>query len=122
MSILEHHEAIFVAAQDGGQLSSSRYYVHGLNSADFLLAAMVLCLELHLISVAPSATLAGPNQNRVDEMRALIERSAKIFKAPVNHFADTEKAAKAMEGILRKVPHSSPSQCGFFYGDEDKLT
>jgi hypothetical protein len=110
MSILDHHEAIFVAAQDGGQLSSSRYYVHGLNSADFLLAAMILCLELHLISVAPSRVLAGPNQDRVDEMRTLIERSAGIFKAPVNHFADTEKAAKAMEAILKKVPYSSPGR------------
>jgi hypothetical protein len=102
--ILKHHEAIFMAAQDGGQLSSSRFYVASLNSADFLLAAMVLCLELHLISVAPSPTFAGPNQDRMDDMRSLLERSHNIWKQPVNHFTDTEKAAKAMESILRKLP------------------
>jgi hypothetical protein len=105
--ILQHHESIFVAAQDGGQLSSSRFYIASLNSADFLLAAMVLCLELHLISVAPSPAQEGPNQDRVEEMRSLLERSYNIWKQPVNHFTDTDKAAKAMEAILRKVPSSA---------------
>merc|ERR1711881_225274 len=107
MRIMEHHEAIFVAAQDGGQLSSSRFYVAAMNAADFLLGAMILCLELHLISTAPSPTLAGPNQDRVEEMRSLIEKSYNIWKQPVNHFADTEKAAKAMEAILQKIPRPS---------------
>jgi hypothetical protein len=107
MCILQHHEAIFTAGQDGGQLSSSRFYVASLNSADFLLAAMVLCLELHLVSVAPSSALAGPNQDRVVEMRSLLERSYNIWQQPVNHFTDTDKAAKAMEAILRKVPQST---------------
>jgi hypothetical protein len=110
MCILQHHEAIFLAAQDGGQLSSSRFYVAAMNAADFLLGAMILCLELHLISEAPSPALAGPNQGRVDEMRALIQKSYNIWKQPVNHFADTEKAAKAMEAILQKVPGSPPSK------------
>ena len=45
MSILQQHEAIFMSAQDGGQLSSSRFYIAGLNSADFILGAMILTKE-----------------------------------------------------------------------------
>lgn len=107
INILRQHEAIFLAAQDGGQLSSSRFYVASLNSADFLLAATILCLELHLISVAPSPAMAGPNYDRVLEMRTLLEKSYNIWKQPVNHFTDTDKAEKAMEAILRKIPASA---------------
>ncbi|KIW04054.1 hypothetical protein, variant [Verruconis gallopava] len=107
MNILRQHETIFLAAQDGGQLRSSRYFLASLNSADFLLAAMVLCLELHLISLAPTPELAGPNKSRDEEMRSLLEGTYNIFKNSTDEFSDAAKAAKAMEAILRKAQRPS---------------
>jgi hypothetical protein len=102
LSMIKHHDYVFRAAQVGGQLSPARMYMASLSAHDFLLAAMVLCVELDLISSAPSAALAGPNQDKIGEMRGFIEKSYRIYKQPVNHFAQTSKALKAMEVILRK--------------------
>jgi hypothetical protein len=105
LSMIKHHEYVFLAAQDGGQLSPARMYMASLSAHDFLLAAMVLCVEIDLISSATSPHTAGPNQEKIGEMRGYIEKSYSIYKQPVNHFAQTSKALKAMEVILRKSKH-----------------
>jgi hypothetical protein len=103
LNLLRQHESIYLAAQDGAQLSSAKFFLSSLNSNDFLLAAMVLCLELDLISRACSPATAGPNQGKVDEIRQIIEISYNIYKQPINHFAETDRAVKAMEVMLRKI-------------------
>jgi len=88
-------------------LSAARLYLESLSAHDFLLAAMVLCLELDLISKAPSPETAGPNYDKVAEMRQLIEISCNIYKQPANSVAQTKRAVKAMELMLRKVKPSN---------------
>lgn len=118
LNMIRHHEFVFEAAREGGQLSPARMYMASLSAHDFLLAAMVLCVELDLISsaVVEAGGMGGaacgserggidgrgPNWERVGEMRGYIETSCRIYKEPVNHFAQTGKALKAMEYILRK--------------------
>lgn len=107
LSMIKHHEYVFRAAQDGGQLSPARMYMASLSAHDFLLAAMVLCVELDLISSAATPATAGPNQEKIGEMRGYIEKSYNIYKQPVNHYAQTSKALKAMEIILKKSKNAS---------------
>jgi hypothetical protein len=103
MKILSHHDMISNAAREGGPLSKVRFYLSSLNAHDFLLSAMILCMELDLISKAASPAAAGPNFDQVDEMRDLIQTSYNIYKSPSRDFAQTDKAVKAMEVILNKV-------------------
>lgn len=107
LGMIKHHEYVFRAAQDGGQLSPARMYMDSLIAHDFLLAAMVLCVELDLISSATSPATAGPNQERIGEMRGYIEKSYHIYKQPINHHAQTRKAMRAMEIILKKCKYTN---------------
>ncbi|KAL9120712.1 MAG: hypothetical protein Q9187_002732 [Circinaria calcarea] len=47
MDILRHHSTIYNACQVGGQLSPVKWYMASLTTHDFLLAAMIICLELN---------------------------------------------------------------------------
>ncbi|EMC94372.1 hypothetical protein BAUCODRAFT_74106, partial [Baudoinia panamericana UAMH 10762] len=46
LRVLQHHHTIYSASQPGGQLESVKWYMGSISTHDFLLAAMVICLEL----------------------------------------------------------------------------
>lgn len=105
MELLKHHASVFEASQGTGPLSSTRWFMSSLNAHDFLLAAMILCLELNLIERS-SSTLAdssGLDVKKVDEIKRRLRRSYEIYQLPVRHFARTGKALKVMELMLAKT-------------------
>jgi hypothetical protein len=113
MKLLKNHAAVFDATQDAGQLNSARWFMSSLNAHDFLLAAMIICLELNLVSKSPSAAAAPahPDPAKVEEMKKLLQTSYLIYKQPVRQFAETGKAVRAMEIMLAKIG-SLPEQTG----------
>lgn len=131
MQLLQHHGAVYEASQGSGPLSSTRWFMSSLNAHDFLLGAMVLCLELNLIQKASNLSEApgSPDAERVDEMKRLLQRSYEIYSLPVRHFANTGKALKVMEIMLEKagslpksaadVPRNgtTPGLSDTFFGD-----
>jgi hypothetical protein len=46
MKTLEHHQTIYWASGPGGQLESVSWYMCSIGTYDFLLASMIICLEL----------------------------------------------------------------------------
>ena len=46
LRVLRHHHTIYTASQPGGQLESVKWYMGSISTHDFLLAAMIICLEL----------------------------------------------------------------------------
>ncbi|EME49238.1 hypothetical protein DOTSEDRAFT_118472, partial [Dothistroma septosporum NZE10] len=46
LRVLQHHSTIYSASQSGGQLESVKWYMGSISTHDFLLASMVICLEL----------------------------------------------------------------------------
>jgi len=102
MQLLRHHGSIYEASQGSGPLSSTRWFMSSLNAHDFLLGAMVLCLELNLLEKCPMKSDAPgkPSAAKVEEIKALLRRSYDIYKLPVRHYAHTAKALKVMELIL----------------------
>jgi hypothetical protein len=50
IKLLRHHATIDAQVQPGGVLYSGRWYLSSLTTHNFVLAAMLLCLELHYIS------------------------------------------------------------------------
>jgi len=105
MELLRHHASVYEASGGAGPLSSARWFMSSLNAHDFLLGAMVLCLELNLIEKSPSvsATPGSPDMQKVEEIKRLLQRSYEIYQLPMRHFAPTGKALKAMEIMLAKA-------------------
>ncbi|KAI7070291.1 hypothetical protein KC317_g22309, partial [Hortaea werneckii] len=131
LRVLQHHHTIYTASQVGGQLESVKWYMGSISTHDFLLAAMIICLELSkqmsdpAFGRHPETMLACPRRGAMMEA---LERSQKIWseaaasKTKVNAdgqggttfgrdptkrstslFDDTEKAARALGLMLEKV-------------------
>ncbi|KAF2433033.1 hypothetical protein EJ08DRAFT_104938 [Tothia fuscella] len=103
MKLLKQHQSVYNASKDGGQLRSARAFMTALSAHDFLLAAMVVCMELELISKATSPATAGPNLANVDEMRRLINTTYNIYQQPDQYYANSKKVVKAMAVMLKKL-------------------
>lgn len=116
--VLQHHHTIYTASQTGGQLESVKWYMGSISTHDFLLAAMIVCLEL---STQMNMTGLYKCPQRPALMDAL-EKSQKIwsdasgrkrkqvqFTGKDEHskgehmFDETEKASRAMAVMLDKV-------------------
>ncbi|RMX87617.1 hypothetical protein D0869_02216 [Hortaea werneckii] len=131
LRVLQHHHSIYTASQVGGQLESVKWYMGSISTHDFLLAAMIICLELSkqmgdpAFGRHPETMLACPRRGAMMEA---LERSQKIWseaaaskrkvdadgqggttfgrdptKKSTSLFDDTEKAARALGLMLEKV-------------------
>ena len=102
LEILRYHVTIFHACQPGGQLNKVWWYMSSLQTFDFLLAAMVLCLELnHLRSIGD----ASPD--KVSEMLSLLESTYDIWANHPNRYRDSIRGAEILRAMLKKC---SPGQ------------
>jgi len=124
LRVLSHHHTIYSASQTGGQLESVKWYMGSISTHDFLLAAMVLCVELseqiHNRSFRFSPT--GTQCPRRRPMMDVLEKSHRIWSDASGRkrkhmqlvaadgmekgehlFDETEKASRAMAVMLDKV-------------------
>jgi hypothetical protein len=67
LRMLDWNKIIFHACQPGGQLHKVWWYMASLQTYDFLLAAMILCMELHHIKEV------DPTSSRVAELFGVLE-------------------------------------------------
>ena len=124
LRVLQHHQTIYTASQNGGQLESVKWYMGSISTHDFLLAAMVICLELseQLNNNGlsdPSSRIQCPKRRA---MMDALEKSQQIWSDASGRkkknvqfvgkdglqkgehmFDETEKASKAMAVMLEKV-------------------
>lgn len=111
MDILRHHSAIYGACQVGGQLSPVKWYMASLTTHDFLLAAMVVCLELNSNHTVGPELIEGdytrPVQVQTKDMVEALERSYQIWYKLETHSAEVRQATRALAIMLRKVKGSS---------------
>ncbi|OQO02138.1 hypothetical protein B0A48_11690 [Cryoendolithus antarcticus] len=126
IKVLKHHHTIYAASQAGGQLDSVKWYMGSISTHDFLLAAMVICLELSQQMREDRMIFLSNGQMcpRRQDMINSLEQSQKIWSgAAPRHvaasggalgvadvysksermFSETEKAAKAMAVMLERV-------------------
>ena len=124
LRVLQHHHTIYSASQTGGQLESVKWYMGSISTHDFLLAAMVICLELNSQLNNP-AFAASPSGNICPHRRAMmdaLEKSQQIWSDASGRkrkqlqftgkdelskgehmFDETDKASRAMAVMLEKV-------------------
>lgn len=117
LRVLQHHHTIYAATQVGGQLESVKWYMGSISTHDFLLAAMVICLELsqHIGSRAERMNKPGTRCPFRGSMIEELEKSQRIWaetsrarrgaggKNSKGMFDETGKASRAMAVMLRKV-------------------
>ncbi|MCJ1312188.1 hypothetical protein MMC25_005862 [Agyrium rufum] len=108
MATLRLHEEIGTAIEPGKVLFTHRWFVSSLTAHDFLLAAMIICLELSL-RAKPDTRAAdrSSDQDQISDsaMRYTLNASYEIWRTAAGHLAtkDAEEACKAMAIILGKV-------------------
>lgn len=102
MHILVHLETVYVASQEGGQLSSAPYLLGTFGVHDFLLATMILCLELTKLRKSPASQKAQ-TQQRITTMKGLLETTYNIYSKPMKRSHVPAKAVKALELMLNKA-------------------
>lgn len=125
MNTLRHHQDIYRASQPGGQLESVSWYMCSIGTHDFLLASMIICLELARQLNQPPGSVIGEIATRKD-MIAALEASKRVWEktsAEVDNIrepsfngrshaenaslGEIKKACKAMAAMLEKVQGDS---------------
>jgi Fungal specific transcription factor domain len=104
MKILNHLEDIFVATQPAGQLSTMPFFFSARANDDFLLAAMILCLELTNSEKYPEQKAL--DEQTISDMHAALKKTYRIYRTPSEHYTPPEKAVKALELMMRKISSS----------------
>ena len=123
--VLKHHQTIYAASQVGGQLESVKWYMGSISTHDFLLAAMVVCLELSqqmredrvmvlsggfecpkrqymINSLQQSQAIWAASSSRTRVGRGQQEKSD-VWEKGEHMYSETEKASKAMGVMLERV-------------------
>jgi hypothetical protein len=104
METMRHQNNIFHACQPGGQLTKVWWYMASLNTYDFLLSAMVLCLELnHLQTTEPTSP-------RIPELLGIVENTHGIWANHPHRFRETVRGAEILSAMLKKCYGEVDSQ------------
>ena len=114
MELLRHQQDIFTETQPGGVLYRDRWFISSLASHDFILAAMIVCLELHhhtegeLLEPKPIQETFSDFQHHETLLRAL-EASHHIWMSVREHSWEANRACKALTIMLRKAGSTDPT-------------
>lgn len=105
---LQYHIEMHNESSPGGQLYAERHLLNSLQNTDFLLSAMILCLQLSQNEERGNA--AGfTTQERIDFL-LLLETTHRIFMKSQHQSVDTQRAASALAIMLKHVKRPN-SQC-----------
>jgi len=106
--ILRHQPDLFLDMQPGGRLNREKWVSTSLHNHDFVLAAMIVCLELSRNSDPRAQSKESSNgfavvfEGRESLVRSL-EVSYQIWRAKLRHSVDARKAFGALTIMLRKA-------------------
>ena len=110
MEILRHQVKLHRESQLGGRMRTMKWFISSLTKADYLLGAMVVCLDLHYDSLSENMTERPPNYDmyfwtpaqRADMLQAL-ETSQRIWKESAETSMEAYKAYHIIGVMLDKL-------------------
>ncbi|KAG4442229.1 hypothetical protein IFR05_002278 [Cadophora sp. M221] len=110
MEILRHQAQLYKESQPGGRMRTMKWFISSLTKHDFLLAAMIVCLDLNYDSISESLPESPPNYDpyfwsptqRAD-MLAALETSQSIWKESAETSMEAYKASGVLGIILEKL-------------------
>jgi hypothetical protein len=102
MALLDHQATMHCASLPGGCLEKMKWYHFSITNHDFLLAAMIVCLDL--MSVQKVYTPVGaecwiPELEKVNA----IKRSREIWAEVIDECRDARRAVTILTSVLKKV-------------------
>lgn len=114
MEMLSHQSTLHHEAQPGGRLRAVKWFIASLTTHDFLLAAMIVCLDLYRTSEAerqgtkPSAGSSPMNadvwaQDRRQQMMNALRHSITIWDSLRDQSMEAYKASTTLRVMLEKL-------------------
>lgn len=111
MEMLRHQASLHSESRPGGRLSKIQWYISSLTSSDFLLAAMVVCLELYQTAEAERQGRRASNdlfdgfggRERRAQMIATIEQSLSIWDTLRDQSMEAFKVHGMLQATLEKL-------------------
>lgn len=114
MELLAHQATLHQESQPGGRLRSVKWYISSLTTHDFLLAAMLVCLDLYHCAEAerkgrkvssPSEPMAEDlyREDRREEMLNAVEHCITIWEVVREHSMEAFKASAALRVMVDKL-------------------
>ncbi|KAJ5602117.1 hypothetical protein N7510_011651 [Penicillium lagena] len=98
---LRHHAEIWNESMPGGQLYHERQFINSFQNTDFLLSAMILCLELSRDGERGDGRTL--NQRQRTDLLVLLETTQRIFKESRRRSNDMQRAFVALTIMLDRV-------------------
>lgn len=103
LQTLRYEAAIHMECQPGGVFHDNRWLISNLMIYDFLLAAMIICLDLY--ETRNKLADASPEELKIQNVKYdALERARAIWKAGNPLCGDTRHAANVLTALLSKVP------------------
>ncbi|KAL4743510.1 fungal-specific transcription factor domain-containing protein [Aspergillus similis] len=106
MSLLQHQATLDAQVQPGGVLCHSKWFLSSLASHDFILAAMILCLELHHQS-RNNEQPNGDELHRIDGFLLALQTSCQIWSRYKESSAEAMQAWRSISIMLSKLNATS---------------
>lgn len=134
MDMLSHQALLHRESQPGGRLQSVKWYVSTLTTTDFLIAAMIVCLELHHSvesernghrgSTASSPSTSALAEDRKAEMLDALRHTKAIWDSLRDRSVDAWKASNSIKIMLEKLenPSQTPESGGIPTGHQYPAT
>lgn len=127
MQLLSHQATLHQESQPGGRLRSVKWYISSLTTHDFLLAAMLVCLDLYHIAEAErrgrkssSTTAQGSPmsplttevyaEDRREEMMRAVEHCITIWESVRDSSMEAYKASMALRVMVEKLKAHQTAQ------------
>ncbi|TVY17050.1 Pyrrolocin cluster transcription factor fsdR [Lachnellula arida] len=110
MEILRHQAKLHRESQPGGRLRSMKWFITSLTKHDYLLGAMIVCLDLHYDQVSETMVDRPPNYDpyfwtpaQRAEMFKALESSHEIWKGTAEASMEAYKASSILGVMLEKL-------------------
>jgi hypothetical protein len=98
---LRYHTELWTESLPGGQLYAERYFLNSLQTTDFLLSAMILCLELSRDEERSDAARLEPAKR--EDFQLLLETTHRMLMESQHQSVDTQRAVSALSIMLKRV-------------------
>ncbi|KAF2436391.1 hypothetical protein EJ08DRAFT_578598 [Tothia fuscella] len=109
ITMLQHQATLHQESRPGGRLNNVQWFISSLTSHDFILAAMIVALDLYHTAEAErtgrrsSADVFDYSQDRRTNMLVAVENSRNIWETYTNTSVEAMKAAGALTAMLEKL-------------------
>lgn len=103
LKILAHQTELHAACQPGGQFFGDKWMVSTLILYDFILAAMVVCLDLYESRNTSSSTSLEDSKIR-DERYEILTHTRDIWNERRESSRDARRAANVLSVMLSRIP------------------